>query len=101
MATVNAVVERGCSMLVHFDRAASASEIKEALKRWNVPVTQEKVDELISKVDADGDGNISFPEFVDGLARDLVSPGSIWGSVNSTAKTGGGYGRPLTSARRR
>ena len=32
MATVNAVVERGCSMLVHFDRAASASEIKEALE---------------------------------------------------------------------
>ena len=32
MATVNAVVERGCSMLVHFDRAASSSEIREALE---------------------------------------------------------------------
>ena len=32
MATLNAVVERGCSMLVHFDRAASMSEIKTALE---------------------------------------------------------------------
>lgn len=32
MATVNSVIERGCSMLVHFDRAASATEIKEALE---------------------------------------------------------------------
>lgn len=32
MATVNNVIERGCSMLVHFDRAASATEIKEALE---------------------------------------------------------------------
>lgn len=31
---------------------------------------------------ADGDGNISYPEFVDGLARDLVNPSSIWGTVN-------------------
>jgi len=32
MATLNAVVERGCTMLVHFDKGVSASEIKEALE---------------------------------------------------------------------
>jgi len=32
MATVNAVVERGCTMLVHYDKSVSSTEIKEALE---------------------------------------------------------------------
>lgn len=52
-----------------------------------MPVTEDKLDDLIKTCDADGDGNISYPEFVDGLARDLVAPTSIWGSV-STARKG-------------
>ena len=35
---------------------------------------------VLHRCDADGDGNISYPEFVDGLARDLVAPNSIWGA---------------------
>lgn len=32
MATVNAVVERGCTMLVHYDKSVSSTEIKDALE---------------------------------------------------------------------
>ena len=48
MATVNAVVERGCSMLVHFDRAASASEIKEALESGNAHEKAEAMKKAIA-----------------------------------------------------
>ena len=41
MATLNAVVERGCTMLVHFDKGVSASEIKEALETGGEPVVRE------------------------------------------------------------
>ena len=37
---------------------------------------------------AQGDGNISYPEFVDGLARDLVASSSIWGSVTQMKSRG-------------
>ena len=43
MATVNQVVERGCSMLVHFDRATSAVELREALETGNA---EEKADAM-------------------------------------------------------
>ena len=59
----------------------SKEELAGALKRWKVPITPEKLDQLVTTCDADGDGNISYPEFVDGLAKDLVAPGSVWSSV--------------------
>jgi len=43
MATVNQVVERGCSMLVHFDRATSANELKQALEAGSA---EEKADAM-------------------------------------------------------
>lgn len=61
----------------------SKDEIADALKRWKVPVTPEKLEEIVKSCDADGDGGISYQEFVDGMARDLVAPTSIWGSVKS------------------
>ena len=64
----------------------SKEELAGALKRWKVPITPEKLDQLVTTCDADGDGNISYPEFVDGLAKDLVAPGSVWSSVTSGRK---------------
>ena len=64
----------------------SKDELEGALKRWKIPITPEKLDALVTSCDADGDGNISYPEFVDGLARDLVAPTSIWGTVTSARK---------------
>ena len=63
----------------------SRDELEDALKRWKVPLEGNKLDELVTACDADGDGNISYPEFVDGLARDLVAPTSIWGARWHTA----------------
>ena len=66
----------------------SRDEIEGALKRMQVNIEKNKLDEIVKNCDADGDGNISYGEFVDGLARDLVAPSSIWGNV-----TQGGVGR--------
>lgn len=48
MATVNQVVERGCSMLVHFDRATSAVELREALETGNAEEKAEAMRKVIS-----------------------------------------------------
>ena len=48
MTTVNQVVERGCSMLVHFDRATSAVELKEALEAGNAEEKAEAMKKVIS-----------------------------------------------------
>ena len=48
MATVNQVVERGCSMLVHFDRATSAVELKEALETGNAEEKADAMKKVIS-----------------------------------------------------
>ena len=48
MATVNQVVERGCSMLVHFDRATSAVELREALETGNAEEKADAMKKVIS-----------------------------------------------------
>merc|ERR1711998_185507 len=48
-------------------------EIARALDLWNVPISHSKLDDLIEACDVDGDGQISYEEFVDGLARDTVT----------------------------
>lgn len=60
----------------------SRDELEAALKQWKVPADKDRLDKLISACDSDGDGNISYMEFVDGLAKDLVTPTSVWGSVS-------------------
>ena len=39
--------------------------------------TEDKLDELLSALDVDGDGVISYAEFVDALARDTVAPAAM------------------------
>ena len=49
-------------------------EIKHALNLWNLPIDSDRIDELLAVLDRDGDGQISYEEFVDGLVRDTVAP---------------------------
>ena len=86
---------KSAKMFADIDRDGSGrldpGEIKEALKRLKVNITDQKVMELVRACDSDGDGNISFPEFVDGLSKDLVAPDSVWSECRAhrTARTTG------------
>ena len=61
---------------VDLDRSGrlGRDEIRQALDLWNIEIDSQKLDELINACDADGDGNLSYAEFVDALARDTVNP---------------------------
>jgi len=59
----------------------SRDELEAALKKYNVAVNQDQIEKVLNSVDADGDGDISYPEFVDGMARELVTPSSILGRM--------------------
>jgi len=48
-------------------------EIARALDLWNIPISHSKLDDLMAACDVDGDGQVSYQEFVDGLARDTVT----------------------------
>ena len=49
--------------------ALSDDEISRALDLWNIPIDDEKLDDLIAACDTDGDGHVVYNEFVDVLAR--------------------------------
>jgi len=61
-------------------------ELEAALKQLKVGtgVDQKTVEHMIATCDKDGDGNISFNEFVDGMAANLVAPDAIYQSVNTS-----------------
>lgn len=48
-------------------------ELRRALDLWNVPINEDKLLNLLGTCDVDGDGNVSYSEFVNALARDTVS----------------------------
>jgi len=60
---------------VDLDRSGrlSRSEIRRALDMWNVPLDDSMLDLLLGDCDQDGDGGVSYEEFVDKLARGTVS----------------------------
>jgi len=64
---------------VDLDRSGrlSKKEIARALDMWNVPMDDAKLDMLMKECDADGDGGISYEEFVDKLARETVAPAAM------------------------
>ena len=53
------------------------NEVKRALHLWGVPHDEEKLDMLMIQLDEDGDGQVSYDEFVDHLARDTVAPAAM------------------------
>jgi hypothetical protein len=52
-------------------------EIRRAMDMWNIPIDDEKLDDLIAACDTDGDGHVVYNEFVDVLARDTVAPAAM------------------------
>jgi calmodulin len=46
------------------DGTIEANELYEVMKSINLSATKEEIDDMIREVDTDGDGNISFDEFV-------------------------------------
>ena len=53
------------------------NELKRALEMMNIPMDDEKLDEMIAVCDPDSDGQVSYIEFVDALARDTVAPAAL------------------------
>ena len=64
---------------VDLDRSGTLDkqEVRRALDLWNIPIDDEKLDELIEACDHDGDGQVDYKEFVDVLARDTVAPAAL------------------------
>ena len=64
---------------VDLDRSGrlSKQEISRALDLWNVPMEDDILDLLLSDCDQDGDGGVSYEEFVDKLARGTVAPAAM------------------------
>ena len=64
---------------VDLDRSGrlSRTELRRALDLWNIPVDDAKLDLLMGECDADGDGGVSYEEFVDKLARETVAPDAM------------------------
>jgi len=55
-----------------------ASELKRALLMWNVELSDNEVQTLMSIVDTDSNGEVNCTEFVDHLARDTVAPAAMF-----------------------
>ena len=53
------------------------AEITRALRFWNIPIEDDKLDKLMSACDVNADGAINYDEFVDALARDTVAPDAM------------------------
>ena len=64
---------------VDLDRSGTLDEkeIRRALDLWNMPITNDKLQDLIAACDHDGDGQVDYKEFVDVLARDTVAPAAM------------------------
>jgi len=60
---------------IDLDRSGrlSRDEIRRALDLWNIPLDDSKLDLMLGDCDLDGDGGVSYEEFVDKLARGTVS----------------------------
>ena len=64
---------------VDLDRSGrlSKKELRRALDLWNIPIDDHKLDLMLAHCDKDGDGGVSYEEFVDVLARETVAPAAM------------------------
>ena len=56
----------------------SRDELQKALQACKIDAPPDQIDNLMEACDRDGDGHISYEEFVDGLASSLVAPTHVW-----------------------
>ena len=70
-ALLHAVQDKNNSGLIAVD------EIKRAMFEWNVELSDAKLALLLKSIDTNGDGQINYTEFCDGLARDTVAPAAL------------------------
>ena len=54
-----------------------AKEIKRALHLFNIELPADQLMALMAECDHDGDGQVTYDEFVDALARDTVAPAAM------------------------
>lgn len=59
----------------------SRDELETALHASNVSMPQDQIDKVLNTIDADGDGNISYPEFVDGMAKEMMTGANVFSRV--------------------
>mmetsp|Transcript_11372 Transcript_11372/g.29108 ORF Transcript_11372/g.29108 Transcript_11372/m.29108 type:complete len:216 (+) Transcript_11372:39-686(+) len=64
----------------------SRTELRMALRANRSNLNDDQVEKIIDACDGDGDGNISYPEFLDGLAREMVTPTSVFGHISTAYK---------------
>ena len=64
---------------IDIDRSGylGGAELRRALDLWNLKVDDATISALMKACDTDGDGQVSYAEFVDALARDTVSLGAM------------------------
>lgn len=63
-------------------------ELHAAVNKLNIKTDEKSIKNIVQACDTDGDGNISYQEFVDGMAKDMVSSTSVWTGVRSNVRTG-------------
>jgi len=56
-------------------------ELAVAVRRMNIKVSDHELTNLFSSMDEDRDGNLDLPEFIDGLATNLVMPSHVFDTV--------------------
>lgn len=82
----------------------SRDELALALKRLNVKAKEGTLNELFDSMDENRDGRLDLPEFIDGLATQMVMPSTVFDAMTATHtgpyKLGGvKYVRPGASPR--
>ena len=82
----------------------SRDELALALKRPNGKAKEGTLNELFDSMDENRDGRLDLPEFIDGLATQMVMPSTVFDTMTATHtgpyKLGGvKYARPGASPR--
>ena len=73
-----AALQAFAAMDVDGDGELTAEEIFEALSKNNPDVTLEKVQEIVAKADADGNGSVSKQEWEEATAKDPGLVPAAW-----------------------